>query len=153
VSQVQRVTFENWEVEACPHHGPSLSISDDVYHLAWFNHASEGSGLFYASSPDGGKSFSTPVSLGNGNRQPGHAAVLATGKNVYLAWKEFDGEVSTINVMRSHDSGMSWGAVQNIAGTRDMSDHPLLISSGGQVYLSWSTLQEGYRLIALGGEK
>ncbi len=32
-SQVQRVTFENWEVDACPHHGPALTITGDVYHL------------------------------------------------------------------------------------------------------------------------
>jgi hypothetical protein len=150
---VQRVTFENWEVEACPHHGPSLSISDNVYHLAWFNHANEGSGVFYARSSDGGKSFSAPLAVGNSAHQPGHAAVLGSGKNVYLAWKEFDGETSTIRAMRSHDGGNTWGAVQKIADTHDVSDHPLLIANREQVYLSWSSLQEGYRLIALGDEK
>ena len=152
-STVQRVTFENWEVEACPHHGPALSISGDVYHLAWFNHATERSGLFYAHSADGGKTFSAPMSVGNSARQAGHAAVLSNGKDVYLAWKEFDGEVSVINAMRSHDGGTTWGAVQKIATTRDMSDHPLLIANKEQVYLSWSSLLEGYRLLALPKEQ
>jgi len=149
----QRVTFENWEVEACPHHGPALSISGDVYHLAWFNHGTDRSGLFYAHSVDGGNTFSTPISVGNGTRQAGHAAVLSMGKNVYLAWKEFDGEVTTINAMRSHDSGITWGSVQTIADTRDVSDHPLLIANKEQVYLSWSSKLEGYRLIAMPEEK
>ena len=148
-----RVTFENWEVEACPHHGPALSISGDVYHLAWFNHASERSGLFYAHSADGGKTFSAPISVGNSARQAAHAAVLSMGKSVYLAWKEFDGEVTTINAMRSHDSGITWGAAQTIADTRDVSDHPLLIANKEQVYLSWSSKLEGYRLIAMPEEK
>ncbi len=152
-SRVQRVTFENWEVEACPHHGPSLSISDDVYHMVWFNHSSERSGLFYAHSADGGKAFSAPVSVGNGAHQAGHAAVLGKGNNVYLVWKEFDGEMSVINTMRSHDAGVTWGDVQKLAETHDMSDHPLLIGNHEQVYLSWSTLQEGYRLIALPEDK
>ena len=152
-SAVQRVTFEKWEVEACPHHGPALSISGDTYHLAWFNHAAERSGLFYAYSADAGKTFTSPLSVGNSARQAGHAAVLSKGKNVYLAWKEFDGEVSVINAMRSRDGGVSWGAVQKIAETRDMSDHPLLIADREQVYLSWSSLQEGYRLIALPEQK
>jgi hypothetical protein len=151
-NSVQRVTFEKWEVEACPHHGPALSISADVYHLAWFNHAAERSGLFYAHSADAGKSFSTPLSVGNSARQAGHAAVLSKGDQVYLAWKEFDGEVSVINAMGSRDGGASWGAVQKIAETRDMSDHPLLIANKEQVYLSWSSLREGYRLIALPDE-
>jgi hypothetical protein len=151
-SAVQRVTFEKWEVEACPHHGPALSISGDIYHMAWFNHAAGRGGLFYAHSADAGKTFSAPLSVSNSARQAGHAAVLAQGDQVYLAWKEFDGEVSVINAMGSRDGGASWGAVQKIAETRDMSDHPLLIANKEQVYLSWSSLREGYRLIALPDE-
>ena len=150
---VQRVTFENWAVDACPHHGPALSITGDVYHLTWFNHATERGGLFYAYSKNAGKPFSTPISIGNGAKQAGHAAVMSNGQNVFLAWKEFDGEVSVIKTMRSHDGGVSWGVVQKIAETRDKSDHPLLIANNEHVYLSWSTLLEGYRLIALPGDK
>lgn len=144
-----RVTFENWEVEACPHHGPALSIVGNVYHMAWFNLGTERTGLSYAHSADGGETFSTPVSVGNSARQAGHAAVLSLGKNVYLAWKEFDGEVTAIKSMRSQDCGATWGAVQTVAETRDVSDHPLLIANKEQVYLSWSSQQEGFRLIAL----
>ena len=146
---ISDVAVDNWEVEACPHHGPALSISGDAYHMTWFNHGTLRSGLFYARSMDGGKSFSIPLSLGNSTRQPGHAAVLSKGNNVYLAWKEFDGEVTTIYVMRSTDGGASWGEVQQIADTRDVSDHPLLIADKEQVYLSWSSKLEGFRLIAL----
>jgi hypothetical protein len=150
---IQRVTFDNWEVEACPHHGPSLSISGEVYHMTWFNHGTVRSGLFYARSMDGGKTFSNPVSLGNSARQPGHASVLSIGENVYLAWKEFDGVMTTIKAMRSIDGGANWGEVSQVADTRDVSDHPLLISDKEQVYLSWSSKLEGHRLIALQDNK
>jgi hypothetical protein len=149
----QRVTFDNWEVEACPHHGPSLSISGDVYHMAWFNLGTERKGLFYAHSTDGGKSFSTPLSLGNSALQAGHAFVLSRGKKVYLAWKEFDGELTSINAMFSRDGGISWGKAQKVADTRDVSDHPLLIADKDKIYLSWNSQQEGYRLSALMGDK
>ena len=69
---------------------------------------------------------------------------------VWLAWKEFDGEVAVVNVMQSRDDGMTWSAVRAIARTKDASDHPLLIANGERVYLSWLTHKEGYRLIALG---
>jgi hypothetical protein len=149
----QRVTFENWEVEACPHHGPALSISGNVYHMAWFNLGAGRSGLFYAHSADAGKTFSAPLSVGNSARQAGHAAVLGRGSHVYLAWKEFDGEVTAIKSVRSRDGGDTWDKEQTVAETRDVSDHPLLIASREQVYLSWSSQQEGYRLIALQGNK
>ncbi|MDP2156061.1 MAG: sialidase family protein, partial [Sulfuricella sp.] len=46
-SQPVRVSRDNWEVDACPHHGPAISIgADGVYHLAWFNNAPQRHGLF-----------------------------------------------------------------------------------------------------------
>lgn len=152
-ASVQRATFDNWEVAACPHHGPALATSADTLHMTWFNNGSVRSGLFYAHTRDGGKTFSAPLALGNAARQPGHASVLSIGKNVYVAWKEFDGEVTAIRAMRSPDGGNNWGEAQTVAETRDVSDHPLLIADREQVYLSWSTQQEDYRLIAVQGEK
>lgn len=151
--EIRRATFDDWEVDACPHHGPALSVSGDVYHLAWFTHAPGRSGLFYANSAHGGKTFSTPLAVGNSARQAGHASVLSVGSDVYLAWKEFDGETSAIYGMHSRDGGTSWGAARKIADTHDASDHPLLIADRAQVYLSWSSLREGYRLIALPKEE
>jgi len=67
-----------------------------------------------------------------------------------MAWKEFDGEESVVNIMQSSDDGMSWSKPKALARTGDASDHPLLIAKGAEVYLSWATLKEGYRLIAVG---
>ena len=36
-----------------------------------------------------------------------------------------------------------------MASTADTSDHPMLIANGEKAYLSWNTMKEGYRLIAL----
>ncbi len=152
-TSIQRATFDNWEVAACPHHGPALAASADTLHMTWFNNGSVRSGLFYAHTRDGGNTFSAPLALGNAARQPGHASVLSVGKHVYVAWKEFDGEVTAIRAMRSPDGGNNWGEAQIVAETRDVSDHPLLIADREQVYLSWSTQQEGYRLIAVQGVK
>ncbi len=148
-----RLSHENWNVAGCPHHGPSLSIvADGVYHATWFSNAPERQGLFYAHSADQGKTFSAPLNFGNPEAQPAHPYVLSLGGRVYLAWKEFDGENSGIFGMRSGDGGKSWSAPEKLASTSDVSDWPLLISAGNQVYLSWNTKNEGYRLIEIGEE-
>ncbi|MDO8312148.1 MAG: sialidase family protein, partial [Sideroxyarcus sp.] len=55
-----RLSHENWNIAACPHHGPSLSIaSDGIYHATWFSNTTEQHGLFYAYSTDQGKTFSS----------------------------------------------------------------------------------------------
>ena len=148
-----RVSRENWEIAACPHHGPSISIaSDDVYHVSWFSNAPEQHGLFYTHSTDQGKTFSKPLNFGNAEAQPAHPYVFSSGKRVYLVWKEFDGERTHILGMHSSDGGKSWSAAEKLAATSDVSDSPLLISDSNRVYLSWNTKNEGYRLIEIGGQ-
>lgn len=145
-----RLSYDNWSVAACPHHGPSLSIaSDGIYHAAWFNNAPERHGLFYARSTDQGRTFSSPLGFGNFEAQAAHPYVLSLGGIVYLAWKEFDGESTRILGMRSGDDGKTWSAPKKLAATSDVSDSPLLIGESNHAYLSWNTKNEGYRLIAL----
>jgi hypothetical protein len=152
-SDIQRVTHDNWIIEACPHHGPALSVArDGVFHFVWFDNAPHADGLFYARSTDEGKTFSTPIKIGNDAHQPGHADVLSLGSDVWLVWKEFDSEQSLIYAMQSRDGGITWNAPIKIASTDDASDHPLLVHYSGQTFLSWNTVRDGYRLIPLGAE-
>jgi len=149
-----RLSHENWNIAACPHHGPSISISSDgTYHAAWFSNAPERHGLFYAHSSDQGKTFSSPLNFGNFEAQPAHPYVLSLGSHVYLVWKEFDGESTGILVMISSDGGKSWSAAKKLVGTSDVSDWPMLISENNRAYLSWNSKNEGYRLIEVSGEK
>lgn len=145
-----RVAVDDWKIEACPHQGPSLSIdAQGLYHAAWFTDGARRQGLFYARSSDGGKTFSAPIAVGDNEHQPSRPFVLAAEAALWLAWKEFDGERSTVSVMQSRDAGLTWGKPAVVAATSDASDHPLLIAKDGAAYLSWLTLKEGYRLIPL----
>lgn len=151
-SQPIRLSNDNWAVDACPHHGPALSIArDGVYHFVWFNNAPERHGLFYAASSDQGKNISVPMNFGNFKSQAAHPNVLSLGKRVFIAWKEFDGESSGIYLIHSSDGGKLWSAPQKISSTTGTSDHPWLISDGKKAWLSWNTFKDGYRLIALTG--
>jgi hypothetical protein len=149
---VHRVSVDDWRIDGCPHHGPSLAIgADGTYHVAWFTEGSARQGAFYARSTDAGRSFSAPMALGNGEAQPGRAQVLAVGTDAWVAWQEFDGEETTISFKASHDGGATWSKTARIAATRDAADHPILLADGSRGYLSWLTRAEGYRLIALKG--
>ena len=148
--KVVQVSHDQWQVEACPHHGPDISIAEDgVYHLAWFNNAAERHGLFYANSHDQGKSFSEAVSFGDYKAQAAHPQVLSLGKTVFLAWKEFDGKQATLMMMKSSDSGKTWSAPRILEKTTGNSDHPLLIANGNEVYAVWHRRGQGYQLFPL----
>lgn len=104
-------------------------------------------GLFYARSSDQGKTFSTPMPFGDHQAQAGHPHVLAQGENVFIVWKEFDGQRAAIYGMASQDQGSSWSKPVRVADTAGASDHPLLIGNGKRGFLSWNTAKEGWRLI------
>jgi hypothetical protein len=147
---IHRVSVDDWKIDVCPHHGPSLAISaDGTYHVTWFTNGLARQGLFYARSTDGGASFSEPMPVGTSERNPSHPYLVAAQGLLWLAWKEFDGEKTTVLLMTSRDNGRTWSAARPVADTADNSDHPLLVANDRQVFLSWQTQAEGYQFKAL----
>jgi len=149
---LQRVSDDAWTTEACPHHGPSLSIAPTgSYHVTWFTNGAKRQGLFYARADNARAAFAEPMPIGDANRQASRPAVIATRDAAYIVWKEFDGDKTSLRSMRSADDGRSWSAPVTVATTDGDGDHPLLIENGGRVFISWlSKGREGYRLIELG---
>jgi hypothetical protein len=145
--EVHRVSQDDWQIAACPHHGPSLSISAaGTYHVAWYTNGKVRKGLFYARSRDGGVTFSEPLPIGRPDRNPTRPYVIAGPREAAMVWKEFDGEKTTVNLMTSRDDGATWSPAKTISSTMDASDHPLLVSDGRRSYLSWMTKADGYRI-------
>lgn len=151
-SKPVRVSNDNWKINACPHHGPALSIdTEGRYHSVWFNDGDERQGLFYARSSDQGASFSPAFSFGAYNRQAAHPDVLSIADKVYLSWKEFDGESTQIWLMQSDNNGQDWNNPKIVGATTLMSDYPFLIHQGSRVFISWQTEEKGHRLIPANG--
>jgi hypothetical protein len=147
---VHRVSDDDWVTEACPHQGPSLAVAaDGSFHVTWFTAGRNRKGVFYARSTDGGEHFSAPMPLGTPGHQSSRPYVLAGPDALHLAWKEFDGEQTTIMLMSSRDNGATWSRPRALARTANAADHPLLVSDAHRSYLSWQTVAEGYRLLPI----
>ncbi|ULO22828.1 sialidase family protein [Methylocystis sp. SB2] len=145
-----RVSDDDWAINSCPHHGPSIAIdAAGDWHVVWFTKGKKRQGLYYARSLDEGKSFSEPEKFGDDARAAGHPTLVAAKGRLYRVWKEFDGATTTIAMQMSRDNGKSWSAPRVVAQTLDASDHPELIAHNGAAYLSWLTHKEGYRLMPL----
>lgn len=146
--QMQHLGQENWQIDACPHHGPGLAIAaNDTQHTVWFSNSDTKKGLFYANSHDGGQSFSTPINYGNAGAT--HPHVLALGERVGIVWQEFDGKHNVVQFMQSPDGGKTWSKPTIAAQTEEMLDEPFLITDGHQLYLSWHAPQQAYHLSLL----
>jgi hypothetical protein len=147
---LRRVSVDDWKLEACPHHGPSLAIAPDgSYHVAWFTDGKARKGLFYARADSADSAFGPPRAVSSPGRQPARPYLLADGRALHLVWKEFDGTKAQVRWQVSRDGGHGWSEARTVAETDDASDHPLLVAHAGRVYLSWLTKVQGYRLIPL----
>lgn len=151
IGPIQRVAIDHWKTDVCPHHGPAIAITDTgTIHVAWFTQGSVRQGVFYANSHNEGKTYSNPRQLGNANQNVARPYLLTFGKEVWLVWKEFNGEKAIIFLQHSNDDGKTWSIAQPIAEAAGYTDHPLLIHQGKQVFLSWLTRTKGYQLLAIG---
>lgn len=144
--QIHRVDYENWKIDACPHHGPALSISDGVYHAVWFSGAANQSGLFYGRSKGTDLAFTSVYHFGQQGAK--HPNVLALGQRVAITWQEYDGQNSLLKFMQSDDGGVSWSQPVSLAKEGEHADDAFLLADGDSLYVSWQT-RNAYRLIAV----
>ncbi|MFI3189752.1 MAG: sialidase family protein [Methylococcales bacterium] len=145
---MQRLSQENWKIDACPHHGPAITVAKSgIYHAVWFSGAESKQGLFYGYSTDQGKHFSESINFAKEGAS--HPFVLAVNKQVFVTWQTFDGKTNRALVMKSNDEGKTWSAPNVLAETTEMADEPFLVSDGQGVYLSWHVTQKEYQLIAI----
>ncbi len=151
--KLTRVSFENWKIEGCPHHGPSLLSQErgnnQRLHMSWFNDAPQASGLFYAFTDDQGENLSETLHLASSDTRPGHPFLgLTADKKLQLVWQEFNGEQHSIKLMRS-DAGEHWSEPQEIAHASGVTDYPFILSHPKGNLLLWHRLGQPLQLIEI----
>lgn len=135
---LRRATFDDWRVDACPHHGPSLAADPSGrLHAVWFTGAAGREGVYYGRLHENGVAASRRV----GGESAAHADLAIAGARVALAWKEFDGERSRLRAMVSEDGGENWREVE-LAATRGASDQPRVLAWDGRFFVFWNTQHE-----------
>lgn len=154
VEDMQRATYDEWHINACPHHGPSMvgEPGSDDYHLVWFSNGEVNQGIHYGRYSPSTQS-TTQVLRIDGTPGAGHPHLASVNGKLYLVWKGFDGKQTNLQRMISDDGGKHWSAAQTLLVTAQASDHPLLVTTKDAVYLSWQTEEFGYRFEEISGDR
>lgn len=135
VQPLRRATFDDWKVDACPHHGPSLA--EDALgrlHAVWFTLGPHAPGVHYGRLREGGVEAGRMV----GGDDAAHADLAVAGMRVAVAWKGFDGERTWLRAMISEDGGDHWREVV-LAATEGASDQPRVLVRAGRFFVFWHT--------------
>ncbi len=146
VNSVQRATVDDWQIEACPHHGPDLirAANHQGYHLTWFSNGKRHQGIYYGYfSGEGVKE----IHALDQRAGAAHPQLVETSAGILAVWKFFNGEQMQLLAQWKNAQG-HWGEVLSLATSEGDTDHPLIIQRGQEPYISWLTA-EGYRLMAV----
>ena len=144
-SAFRRATFDDWNLDVCPHHGPSLAAdAEGRLHAVWFTGTPGRSGAYYGRLAEGRVEAQRRI----GGERAEHADLAVAGRRIAIAWKEFDGERSQLRAMLSDDDGDSWKETRLMA-TAGASAQPLLLVHADRFYAFWNTRQEPLSVRAL----
>lgn len=146
---INRVTFDNWQIEACPHHGPDMAIDNqDNLHLSWFTGIPGKGGLFYGRYNQATNKLEQQFNI-DSSSTASRPQILVHGKQILYVWKVLEQEQTKLQLKISNDNGDNWSDTTTLTTTTGMSDHPLLFSNGNKAYVSWWSEVEGFQLIPL----
>lgn len=145
---VQRVTFDRWQIDACPHHGPSLALdANGVRHAVWFNQVNGEGHVFYGRLPRrAGEGVAGQRVVGGA--LAANADLAVSGRRVAIVWKEFDGQKTLLRAEVSEDGGDSFHGLE-LGSAAGGSDQARALQRGDMLYAFWRTEREGTRIFPL----
>jgi hypothetical protein len=154
VGLLARASFDDWYINACPHHGPAMEIAatENDYHMTWFSNGNIHQGIYYARY-NALTGVSEAVMQVDGMPGAGHPDLKEFDGKLYLVWKGFDGEATQLSLIVSSDNGETWSSVQTLYSTESASDYPLLVRDKDALFLSWHSNEHGYSFSRLAAQR
>jgi hypothetical protein len=144
-NSVTRASFDDWRVDACPHHGPGLALADDGgFHAVWFGIRKEDgedvAAVRYARlNADGHPRLETVRVVPDDMAE--HGDVVAAGMRVAVVWRSVQGARSVLKAWLSRDGGQTF-EVRKLAHIDGDNDQPRLVQHGERMVVVWRSLKE-----------
>jgi hypothetical protein len=143
-NQIQRASFDQWNINACPHHGPGLAHAEpqaglpEGFHMVWFGVRDGLGAVRYARLDATGAPLNQTLQA-LPDRGAEHADVASLGDRVWIVWRVFKDGQTELKLWSSDDGGQHFKA--SILGvTKGANDHPRLAQSNEKIAVVWRTL-------------
>ena len=132
-----RSTQDEWQLGACPHHGPGLANArSGGFHSVWFAVRGGKAAVYYGRLSEDGKPAGEVRALPDERAE--HADVANAGESVAIVWRSFDGERTRLRAWTSKDEGRRF-ALSELGSSFDDNDHPRFAYRGAEVFSVWRT--------------
>jgi hypothetical protein len=148
-NHVTRASYDDWQIKACPHHGPGLAPAQGLndppgYHFVWFGvrkvRGQDVAAVRYARLDAQGAPIAQTVRALPDDKAE-HADVMADGPRVAVVWRSTEGAKTSLKAWLSKDSGKNF-SLTTLAQTDGINDHPRLAQQGPRMVVVWRLPQE-----------
>ena len=118
-------------------------------YVTWSAGEEEDRYILFARSTDGGKTFSSPVSLSGSSRSTVfNPEVSSSGNNVYVVWQgQSRNGNQDIFLRKSSDYGSTFGEIENISNDPGGSGNPVVTVDGNSTHIAWEGTTPGNNFI------
>lgn len=135
-----RASFDEWKLDACPHHGPGLAASPQGgFHAVWFGDRAGRAAVRYGRLTADGMPQGEVRELPDPRAE--HADVVASGGQVAIAWRSYDGTQTRLRAWVSADDGASF-ILRDLAASKEDNDHPRMLATPAGIRVLWRTAKE-----------
>lgn len=142
---IVRATQDDWRIDACPHHGPSLSPDAlGGFHAVWFGVRQQGGvdvgAVRYGRlQADGSPVADSVRPLPDDAAE--HAEVLSDGARVAIVWRSTQGALTRARAWLSNDNGAHF-VLRELGEVKGPNDFVRLAQFGPHWVAVWRTAQE-----------
>lgn len=145
-NKIVRASWDEWDINACPHHGPGLAFapardsSPEGFHMVWFGLREKVGAVRYARLDALGHPIATTLrKLPDAGAE--HADVMAEGDRVVIVWRVFEAGKTFLKTWQSEDGGANF-KLSVLAESTGANDHPRLVQRKGDMAVVWRTLEK-----------
>lgn len=140
----KRASFDGWQLDGCPHHGPALSLTPQGgYHAVWFGDRVGTAAVRYGQLAADGTPQGAVRELPDPRAE--HADIASRGEQVAIAWRSFDGAQTRLRAWVSADAGASF-TLRELAASAEQNDFPRLLVTPQDIRVLWRTAKETHVL-------
>ena len=118
---------------------PRITVYENNVYVVWNEKIESNYEIFFASSTDGGKSFSKPTNLSSTANLSQDAGIEAFGNYVYVIWQETSTGSVDIFFTKSDNKGISFSEPIKISndGTSEITRDTQMVVLENNVYVVW----------------
>lgn len=131
------LSADGWKIPGCPVNGPAIDADADDVAVAWFTGSDKRPRVQLAFSPDGGSTFSEPVTVDD--HQPlGRVDLVHGGEDTaWITWLALADKGAEIRLGRFRRDGVSQTRSIASTGAARASGIPRIARIGDELFIAW----------------